>query len=231
MNSLTVLAYVKAPPQLQAVGGDKQVASFPVEIAAYKQEDPPMSLQASIWGELANEAMQCVQVDSYLVLTGRLRIEKNKPPELQVADFHRVSAPLDRPGVNNAILVGRAGRDPEVRYFESGNMVANLTAAVNRRSRDDEPDWFNLEIWGKQAQVAADYVHKGSLLGIIGSFKLDRWTDRTNGEERLKVVIRVDRLELLGSKRDGDGGGFASAPHRTGAASATAAPGDDEIPF
>ncbi len=61
-------------------------------------------------------------------------------------------------GVNSITLVGRAGRDPEVRYFESGSMVANLTLAVNRRSRDDEPDWFNLEIWGKQAQVAADYV-------------------------------------------------------------------------
>ena len=53
-------------------------------------------------------------------------------------------------GVNSVTLVGRAGRDPEVRYFESGSMVANLTMAVNRRSRDDEPDWFNLEIWGKQ---------------------------------------------------------------------------------
>ena len=66
-------------------------------------------------------------------------------------------------GVNSVTLVGRAGRDPEVRYFESGSMVANLTMAVNRRSRDDEPDWFNLEIWGKQAQVAADYVKKGSI--------------------------------------------------------------------
>ena len=81
-------------------------------------------------------------------------------------------------GVNSVTLVGRAGRDPEVRYFESGSVVANLTIAVNRRSRDDEPDWFNLEIWGKQAQVAADYVRKGSLLGIIG-FKLDRWTTAT----------------------------------------------------
>ena len=104
-------------------------------------------------------------------------------------------------GVNSVTLVGRAGRDPEVRYFESGSMVANLTMAVNRRSRDDEPDWFNLEIWGKQAQVAADYVKKGALLGIIGSFKLDRWTDRSSGEERSKPVSRVDRLELLGSKR------------------------------
>ena len=57
--------------------------------------------------------------------------------------------------INSVTLVGRAGRDPEVRYFESGTVVANLTMAVNRRNRNDEPDWFNLEIWGKQAQVAA----------------------------------------------------------------------------
>jgi single-strand DNA-binding protein len=129
-------------------------------------------------------------------------------------------------GVNSITLVGRAGRDPEVRYFESGSMVANLTLAVNRRSRDDEPDWFNLEIWGKQAQVAADYVRKGSLLGIIGSFKLDRWTDRTSGEERTKPVIRVDRLELLGSKRDGDGGGFAGGGNYGGGE-----PSEEEVPF
>ena len=104
--------------------------------------------------------------------------------------------------INAINLVGRAGRDPEVRYFESGSIVANLTLAVNRRSRNEEPDWFNLEIWGKQAQVAADYVKKGSLLGISGSFKLDQWRDKTTGENKSKPVIRVDRLELLGSKRD-----------------------------
>ncbi len=104
--------------------------------------------------------------------------------------------------VNSVSLVGRAGRDPEVRYFESGSIVANLAIAVNRRSRDEEPDWFNLEIWGKQAQVAADYINKGSLIGIIGSFKLDQWKDKKTGEDRFKPVIRVDRLELLGSKKD-----------------------------
>jgi single-strand DNA-binding protein len=79
-------------------------------------------------------------------------------------------------GVNSITLVGRAGRDPEVRYFESGSMVANLTLAVNRRSSGDEPDWFNLEIWGKQAQVAADYVRKGSLLHhrLLQARPLDR---------------------------------------------------------
>jgi single-strand DNA-binding protein len=106
-------------------------------------------------------------------------------------------------------------------------VVANLTLAVNRRSRDDEPDWFNLEIWGKQAQVAADYVRKGSLLGIIGSFKLDRWTDRASGEERTKPVIRVDRLELLGSKRDSEAmaGGFGGEGFGGGA------PSEEEVPF
>ena len=91
-------------------------------------------------------------------------------------------------GINSVNLVGRAGRDPEVRYFESGSMVANLTMAVNRRKRDDEPDWFNLEIWGKQAQVAADFVKKGSLIGITGSFKIDSWNDRNTGEIKKKPV-------------------------------------------
>ena len=128
-------------------------------------------------------------------------------------------------GINSVTLVGRAGRDPEVKYFESGTVVANLTMAVNRRNRDDEPDWFNLEIWGKQAQVAADYVKKGSLIGITGSFKLDSWKDRNTGEDRNKPVVRVDRLELLGSKKDSENSNFQnnnSFSHQ---------PNNDEIPF
>ena len=113
--------------------------------------------------------------------------------------------------INSITLVGRAGRDPEVRYFESGTMVANLTLAVNRRSRDEEPDWFNLEIWGKTAQVAADYVKKGSLIGVIGSLRIEKWTNKTTGEQHSKPVIKVDRLELLGSKRDDDHPGDAQS--------------------
>ena len=106
--------------------------------------------------------------------------------------------------INTVNLVGRAGREPDVRYFESGSTVANFTLAVNRRSRDEEPDWFNLEVWGKQAQIAADYVKKGSLIGITGSFKIDSWKDKTSGEDRYKPVIRVDRLNLLGSRKDSE---------------------------
>ena len=143
--------------------------------------------------------------------------------------------------MNSVTLVGRAGRDPEARYFESGTMVANLTLAVNRPVKDDEPDWFNLEIWGKQAQVAADYVRKGSLIGVIGSIRNEKWADRTTGEQRTKTVIRVDRLQLLGSKRDDEQQrGTASAPARQAAAAAAAAApawnsaplaDDSEVPF
>lgn len=105
--------------------------------------------------------------------------------------------------LNSVTLVGRVGGDVEIKYFESGSVVANCTLAVDRRTRNsDQPDWFNLELWGKTAQVAADYVRKGSLIGVTGALKFDAWTDRNTGAERSKPVIRVDRLELLGSKGD-----------------------------
>ncbi|MEO0538798.1 MAG: single-stranded DNA-binding protein [Cyanobacteria bacterium P01_A01_bin.123] len=107
--------------------------------------------------------------------------------------------------LNIVTLVGRAGRDPDVKYFESGNVVCNLTLAVDRRSRNnDQPDWFNLEIWGRTAEIAANYVRKGSLIGISGSLKFDYWQDRATGQPRSKPVVRVDRLELLGSRRDNE---------------------------
>ncbi|MBE9180769.1 single-stranded DNA-binding protein [Oculatella sp. LEGE 06141] len=113
--------------------------------------------------------------------------------------------------LNVVNLVGRAGRDPDVKYFESGNVVCNLTLAVDRRRRNsDEPDWFSLEIWGKTAEIAANYVRKGSLVGVTGTLKFDYWQDRGTGAERSKPVIRVDRLELLGSKRESESGMNAS---------------------
>ncbi|HEY9633675.1 MAG TPA: single-stranded DNA-binding protein [Coleofasciculaceae cyanobacterium] len=107
--------------------------------------------------------------------------------------------------LNVVNLVGRVGGDPEVKYFESGKVLCKLTLAVNRRTRNsDQPDWFNLELWGKTAELAANYVRKGKLIGVQGSLKIDRWNDRTTGAERSSPVIQVDRLEFLGSKRDED---------------------------
>lgn len=110
--------------------------------------------------------------------------------------------------LNVVTLVGRVGGDPDVKYFDSGKVVCNLTLAVNRQSKNNEqPDWFNLELWDKTAEVAANYVRKGSLIGVKGSLKFDRWKDRNTGQDRSKPVIRVDRLELLGSKRENESSG------------------------
>jgi single-strand DNA-binding protein len=146
--------------------------------------------------------------------------------------------------MNNITLVGRAGRDPEVRYFESGTMVANFTLAVNAYKKDEAPDWFNLTIWGKQAQVAADYVKKGSQIAVSGRMTSEKWTDRTTGEEKSKPVVVVERITLLGRKNesaDGDGGHVAPAavaPARPATAPASNQPAwntapisDEEVPF
>lgn len=114
--------------------------------------------------------------------------------------------------LNVVNLVGRAGRDPEVKYFESGSVKCSLTLAVNRLRKDDPPDWFELEIWGKTAEIAANYVKKGSLIGIQGAIKIETWSDRNTGSNRSKPVIRVEKLELLGSKRDNEASmGYSSS--------------------
>ena len=203
MNQFITLACVISAPTTKTTANDSKLASFTVKIAAYKENDPSWTLQVTAWGRLADDVAANILEGDYLNLVGRLRTEKGHPPELQLSKFHKVT-PLDLPGVNAITLAGRAGRDPEARYFESGSVVADFTLAVRRPTRDNDPDWFNLATWGKQAQVAADYVRKGSQLGITGSVGEERWTDRTSGEERSKLVVRVDRLNLLGSRRDSE---------------------------
>ncbi len=116
--------------------------------------------------------------------------------------------------LNVVNLVGRVGGEPDIRHFESGSTKCRLTLAVNRRSKNnDQPDWFNLEIWGQPATIAEQYVRKGSLIGVKGSLKFDTWVDRNTGANRTSPVIVVDQLSLLGSKRDNEapmsGGGYS----------------------
>jgi single-strand DNA-binding protein len=109
--------------------------------------------------------------------------------------------------LNVVTLVGRVGGDPDIKYFESGAVKCSLTLAVKRLTKNsDAPDWFNLELWDKPAQTAADYVRKGSLIGVTGALKFESWQDRNTGANRTKPVIRVSRLDLLGSKRDSEAG-------------------------
>jgi single-strand DNA-binding protein len=112
--------------------------------------------------------------------------------------------------LNVVNLVGRVGI-VDFNYIHVRDQlvaVCKLTLAVKRVKRNsDEPDWFNLEIWGKTAKIAGDYVKKGSLIGVQGSLKIDTWDDRNTGAKRSRPVIKVDKLDLLGSKRDSNSSG------------------------
>ena len=107
--------------------------------------------------------------------------------------------------LNVVTLVGRVGQNPDLKYFESGSVKCRLTLAVRRPTRNsDEPDWFTLELWGNEARIAGDYVKKGSLIGVKGVLKFDTWSDRATGVNRSAPIIKVDRIDLFGSKRDED---------------------------
>jgi single-strand DNA-binding protein len=106
--------------------------------------------------------------------------------------------------VNSVILVGRAGKDPEMRYFESGRVKTTFSLAVNRPTKEKETDWFDIEIWGRQAEIAGEYVRKGSLIGIEGRLDFNRWTD-DGGNKNIKPFVNANSLRLLGSKKDSGG--------------------------
>ena len=129
--------------------------------------------------------------------------------------------------INVIVLVGHAGRDPELRFFESGSCVCEFSLAVNRPPRDgqnQEPLWVNCKAWGKTAQVAGDYLRKGSKVAIVGRLEIEQWTDRSSGEVRSKALVVIDRLELCGSRNGADDGFGKGAAGMAAAAALSAAP-------
>ena len=104
--------------------------------------------------------------------------------------------------INHVVLVGRAGKDAEIRYFESGTVVTRLTLAVNRPMKDAQTDWFDIELWGKPAEIAGEYVKKGSLIGVEGKIRWDSWTSKDTGDLNIKPMVIADNIRLLGSKKD-----------------------------
>lgn len=103
--------------------------------------------------------------------------------------------------LNCVNLVGRAGANPDVQYFESGAVKATLSMAVRQLAKNANPHWFAIELWGKEAEIAANYIGKGDQFGISGYLKIETWIDRTTGCDRSKPVIKADRIYLLGNKR------------------------------
>ena len=107
--------------------------------------------------------------------------------------------------MNTVVLVGRVGRDAEIRYFESGKVKANFSVAVNRwdaKTKSEVADWFNIDVWDKQAEFAGEYVKKGILVAVDGRIDVNKWADKATGDDRENFLVVANNIRLLSSKRD-----------------------------
>jgi len=143
--------------------------------------------------------------------------------------------------VNKVILVGRLGKDPEVRFTNTGNAVANFSLATSEvwndrdGKRQERTEWHNIVVWGKQAEHCGQYLAKGREVYVEGSLRTSSYDDKTTGQKRYKTEIVAQRVQFLGG-----GGGTrlaqqSDAGHTDdmgqGAMAGGQATGDDDIPF
>jgi single-strand DNA-binding protein len=116
-------------------------------------------------------------------------------------------------GVNKVILVGHLGRDPELRYAQSGTAVANATIATTERRKNregewaDHTEWHRLVFFGKTAETLSRYCKKGKQLYVEGSLQTRDWEDKETGQKRYMTEVRVNQMVMLGRAGEGSGGG------------------------
>ncbi len=152
-------------------------------------------------------------------------------------------------GVNKAIIVGTLGKDPEVKYTAGGSAIANLTVATNESWKDkstgenvEKTEWHRIVIFGKLAEVAAQYLKKGSQAYFEGKIQTRKWQDQA-GQDRYSTEIVLDQfngqMQMLGGRADSSGGtsDYNSPQQRTAAAKPSqfeeppVDDGFDDIPF
>jgi single-strand DNA-binding protein len=159
-------------------------------------------------------------------------------------------------GINKVILIGNLGADPETRAMPSGSTVANLRVATSESWRDkqtgeqqERTEWHRVALFGRLAEIAGEYLKKGSQVYIEGSLRTRKWQDK-QGNDRYSTEIIGDELQMLGGRGGGGGGGGASvstggeAGGRAAGGGAPATPAfseesgggrgeefDDDIPF
>jgi len=111
--------------------------------------------------------------------------------------------------VNKVILIGHLGRDPENRYLPSGEQVTSIAIATTDRWRDkatgeqkEQTEWHRISFFGKLAEIASQYLKKGSQVYVEGRIRTNKYTDR-DGVERYQTQIIADTMQMLGSKQDG----------------------------
>jgi single-strand DNA-binding protein len=145
---------------------------------------------------------------------------------------------------NKITLVGNLGRDPELRYTPQGTPVCSFSLATNERRKDrtsgennDITTWFRVTLWGRQAEVASQYLTRGKSVYIEGRLRVEEYTDR-DGKPRHSLEVNATDMQFIGGRGEDAGGGGGGAPARGAAASAQgdSAPeptdlSDDDIPF
>lgn len=141
-------------------------------------------------------------------------------------------------GVNKVILIGNLGKEPEMRYTPNGVAVANLTLATSESWKDknsgenvEKTEWHRIVMFQRLAEIAGEYLHKGSKVYIEGRLQTRKWQDKTSGQDRYTTEILADNMQMLDSK-----GGAAPAGEKSSAAApAETAPAldsfDDDVPF
>lgn len=119
-------------------------------------------------------------------------------------------------GVNKVILVGNVGKDPEFRTSPGGTAVAKFTLATTDRAKDaqgnwaDKTEWHNLIMFQRTAEVARDYVKKGSQIYVEGKIQTSSWDDKESGQKKYRTEILVSDMQLLGGRGAGEGAGASS---------------------
>lgn len=109
--------------------------------------------------------------------------------------------------LNKVQIIGRNGRDPEIRYLPDGKAVASLAVAVSEKWKDkqgnpqESTEWFNVSLFGRLAEIAGEYVRKGDLIYLEGKQKTDKWTDQ-QGVEKYTTKMIANQMQMLGGKRD-----------------------------
>jgi single-strand DNA-binding protein len=121
--------------------------------------------------------------------------------------------------VNKVILVGRLGRDPETRYTGGGQAVANFSVATDESYKDrngerqKRTEWHKIVVWGKQAEIAQQYLKKGSLIFIEGRIQSREWQDK-EGQKRTSFEIVANNFRMLGGRAEGAAAGMSGGTSR-----------------
>jgi single-strand DNA-binding protein len=111
--------------------------------------------------------------------------------------------------VNKVILIGNLGRDPETRYLPSGDAVTNISIATSEKWKDkggeqqEHTEWHRIAFFGKLAEIAGEYLKKGSPVYVEGRIRTRKWQDKESGQDRYSTEIVADRMQLLGSRGGG----------------------------